>query len=147
MFKVSTGLRNYMLDSGSFRDAMNGCLLKIYGGPEPSSADDATGAQATLLVTISVEDSGDGLNFEAAAVNGVISKAAGEAWQGAVENSGIASFFRLELPNDSQSASLTALRAQGTVGQVAEDLNISNTTLIEYSLQVINHFNVALPSL
>lgn len=145
-FKVSTGLRNHMLASGSFKGAMDGCLLKLYAGAVPESADADLGA-ATLLVTISVSASGTGLSFSATPANGVLSKAAGEPWQGVVANSGTAAFFRLETAADTGGASATEHRVQGSVGMVAADLNLSNTSLLATAVQTINHFNVALPSL
>jgi hypothetical protein len=47
--KLSTGLRNFMLDEGSFRKAFEDSLIKIYSGTAPAEADDI--ATGTLLVT------------------------------------------------------------------------------------------------
>ena len=38
--KSSTGLRNHMMAVGSFKNAMDGCVLRIYGGARPASASD-----------------------------------------------------------------------------------------------------------
>ena len=53
MLKVSTGLRNAMLDTAPLRDALDLGFLKLYSGTEPATADADLGA-AVLLVTISV---------------------------------------------------------------------------------------------
>jgi len=48
--RLSTGLRNWLLDMGSMREAFKDCTLKIYSGAAPTSADDAV--TGNLLVTI-----------------------------------------------------------------------------------------------
>ena len=53
--KISTGMRNWKLGGGSIREALEDCVMKIYSGTPPDSADDA--ASGTLLVTIT-KDSG-----------------------------------------------------------------------------------------
>ena len=50
--RFSTGLRNFMMNHGSFKDAFNGGRLLIYSGTQPTLADDA--AIGTLLCTISL---------------------------------------------------------------------------------------------
>ena len=50
-FKLSTGLRNFVLQRGSIRDALQGGIIQIYSGTQPSSADAAP--SGTLLATIS----------------------------------------------------------------------------------------------
>jgi hypothetical protein len=50
--RFSTGLRNYMMNHGSFKEAFNGGRLLIYTGTQPTLADDA--ATGTLLCTISL---------------------------------------------------------------------------------------------
>jgi hypothetical protein len=145
-FKVSTGLRNYLLDTGAFKTAMDLGFLRIYKGAIPASADDSLGA-ATILVEISVDGLGTGLTFEAAAISGVIAKATAETWQGTCSDSGTATFFRFVQPADTGGAVPAELRAQGTVGTVGAELNLSSAALTVSAVQTINHFNVALPTL
>ena len=57
--KRSTGLRNYMLATGSFKQAIEGSVLSIYAGPVPPTAD-APITGATLLCTISAGGTGVG---------------------------------------------------------------------------------------
>jgi hypothetical protein len=145
-FKVSTGLRNYLLATGSFKAAMDNGFLKIYSGTEPASAGAALGS-AVLLVTISVDAGGGGLSFEASASSGILSKATAETWQGTTAQSGEASFFRFVTAGDAGDADDTAFRVQGSVGVVGSDLNLSAVNLVAPAVQTINHFNVALPTL
>lgn len=49
-FKLSTGLRNFMLDFGSLRKAFENSVINIYSGTAPASANDA--ATGVLLNTI-----------------------------------------------------------------------------------------------
>jgi hypothetical protein len=50
MERLSTGLRNWLLGYGSMREVFADCVLKIYSGTAPASADDAV--TGVLLATI-----------------------------------------------------------------------------------------------
>ena len=137
--KRSTGLRNYMLATGSFKEAMDGKVIKVYAGTAPASADDAIGA-ATLLCTISVDGTGTGGTFEVVPASGTISKDTSEIWTGDVVANGTASFFRMLTTADDNSYSTSAVRMQGTVGLVGADLNFSSVSLTIGDARRINYF-------
>ena len=137
--KRSTGLRNHMLASGSFKDAVNGTVLRVYSGTAPASADDAIGA-AVLLCTISVDGTGTGVTLDASASGGVINKNPSEVWTGDVTTSGTASFFRMEFSSDTGAFSTSAARLQGTVGLVGADLNFSSVSLTAGDARRVNYF-------
>lgn len=137
--KRSTGLRNYMLASGSFKQALAGTVIRVYGGTAPASADDAVGA-APLLCTISVDGDGTGVTLDATASGGVITKNTSEVWTGDVTASGTATFFRMEFAADTGAFSTTAVRMQGTVGLVGADLNFSSVNLTLGDARRINYF-------
>ena len=137
--KRSTGLRNYMLATGSFKEAMDGKVIKVYAGTAPASADDAIGA-ATLLCTISVDGTGTGVTFEVAPASGTISKDTSEIWTGDVVANGTASFFRMLTTADDNSYSTSAVRMQGTVGLVGADLHFSSVSLTIGDARRINYF-------
>jgi len=145
-FQVSTGLRNYMLDTGAFKTGMDLGFLRIYAGAIPASAD-ATLATATILCELSVDGLGTGLTWNATAVSGILSKASGETWQGQNSASGTATFFRFVLTGDTGLTDATELRVQGLVGLVGAELNLSSVTLTISAVQTVNNFNVALPTL
>ncbi len=145
-FQVSTGLRNYMLDTGAFKTAMDLGFLRIYEGTVPADADAAL-APATILCDLTVDGLGTGLTWDAAAVSGIIAKATAETWQGQNSDSGTATFFRFVQPADDGLADPTQLRVQGLVGLVGAELNLSSVTLTVGAVQTVNHFNVALPTL
>ena len=137
--KRSTGLRNYMLASGSFKAALAGTVLRIYDGAAPASADESIGS-AVLLCTISVDGDGTGVTLDATASGGVIVKNPSEVWTGDVTTTGTASFFRMEFAADTGAFSTSAVRMQGTVGLVGADLNFSSINLAPGDARRINYF-------
>lgn len=141
--KVSTGLRNQLLDSGNLKAALAGGLLLIYGGAEPVSADDA--ATGTLLCTISAGGTGAGLNLGAAA-GGSIPKAPAQTWSGINVASGTATHFRYVAAGDTGIASTTALRLQGNVGTEDAALLLSAVNLVNGAPQVIDAVTLTLPA-
>lgn len=143
--KTSTGLRNGMLVTDSFKGIMDGCVLKLYGGTVPADADAAIGG-ATLLCTITQDATATGLLFDTAAVAGVISKDPAQIWRGVNAASGTTTFYRLELVGDAGAASTTAPRVQGTVGTLGADLNLSSVALVASASQTIDFFSMALPT-
>lgn len=143
--KLSTGLRNAMLATGSFKATMEPAQLKIYSGAVPADADASVGS-ATLLTTITEDATGTGLDFDVAAVAGVLAKDPAQIWRGVNVAGGAATFFRLVAAGDDGTSSTTQPRAQGTVGAAGADLNLSNPTLISGASQTIDAFNVALPT-
>lgn len=145
MAKQSTGLRNYMLDTGSFKAAMDGGFVKIYAGTIPSSANDSLGG-ATLLCTISNNSTATGLTVEAVAADGVITKTIAEVWSGVNVATGTASFFRFVTAADDGTLSTTQRRWQGTVGIAGHDMNISDTALVSAAPQLIDYATFALPT-
>lgn len=142
--KSSTGLVKGMLDSGSFKDMMNGMTLKVYAGTEPASADAAIGS-ATLLLTYSAEGAGYPLSWEDEAVGNVIQKNSGEVWSGVNVASGIASFCRFEMTSDTGTASTTEVRLQGDVGLAGKFLNLSSLSLTAGATQTLESFSIVFP--
>lgn len=50
--KVTAALRNYLLESGSLKDALSNCVLKFYSGAQPATAE--TAPPGTLLCVFSL---------------------------------------------------------------------------------------------
>ena len=146
MAKFSTGLRNGMLATSSFKDQVDGSRLYLYAGTEPTTADAAIGS-ATLLATLT--ESGDGttgLTFGTASA-GVISKATAEVWSTtSITTGGVAAFWRLQASGDTGDASTSAVRVQGSIGGVDADMLLGNTTLVSGEPFSLSYFNVALPT-
>lgn len=144
--KTSTGLRNYMLVTGSAKAALADGFLKIYAGPEPASADAAIDGSHTLLVTIYSDGTSDGINLAATAADGFVEKAGAESWSGTVTTSGTASFFRHVGSADTGASSTTQPRMQGTVALAGAELNISSVDLVSAAPQAVNFYTLQLPS-
>ena len=143
--KISSGLRDYLMETGSFKAGMDGSYLKIYSGTAPASPDDAVPGGATLLCTVSVSGGATGVTLEASATAGQLLKAAGESWEGVNAATGTATWFRLAPTADAADASTSALRVQGTVAQSGADLNITNTSLTSGATQTVDYFSVLMP--
>jgi len=144
--KISSGLRDYLVGTGSFKAGLDGSYLKVYSGTPPTSPDDAVPTGATLLCTVSVDASATGVTFEASATAGLLLKAAAEAWEGTNAATGTATWFRLAPTADTGAASTSALRVQGTVAQAGADLNITSTALTSGATQTVDYFSVLMPA-
>lgn len=147
--KASTGLRNYMLDTGAMKTGLNSGFLKIYSGTPPVTADDAIGSAGTNNLLVTITESGDGvtgLTFAATASAGTIVKNASETWQGTIALSGTATFGRFVTASDTGASSTTERRLQLTIATSGSDLNMTDTTLTSGGVQPINAFSVAFPT-
>ena len=141
--KISTGLSNKLLDTGSLKATMAAGFLKIYSGSAPADADAAV--TGTLLVTISIASSGTGVNFDTAAAAGVLAKAPAETWSGVVSAGGTAGYFRHVAVGDTGASSTTQARIQGAVGVTGSDLNLTSVSLVSAATQTIDFYTVAMP--
>ncbi len=140
--KLSTGLRDQMLDTSPFRTIMDASRLKIYSGAAPASADDAEGA---LIVSVGSAHADTHCHFLASAVSGVLSKDA-NVWSGVAVADATASYFRLVYNTDDGLLSTTQPRMQGTIGTSGADLNMSNVALASGATQTIDTFNLTMPA-
>ncbi len=127
----STGLRNKLLDTNSFKSIFALCFINIYSGSRPASADDAVPGASVLLATISKDGGVTGLSWDTAAAAGVLFKKQTEVWQeDAVLATGVAGWFRIyEAADTPANASSTLARADGTIGVGGADLNLSTINL------------------
>lgn len=127
MITLSTGLQNHLAVTGSLKSALEGCVLRIYSGFTPSHPNNGISGGDTLLVSITLAP--DGLQFEEAAVSGVLLKKASQEWAGTVAATGTAAFFRISPSSDTGSGSSTEVRMQGSVGMLGADLELANVDL------------------
>lgn len=144
--KLSTGLRNYIQDTGSLKDALNLSFIKIYSGTPPADANAAIGGGNVLLCTISNNSGATGLTMAAAAVDGVLSKNGSEVWSGVNAESGTASFYRHVTSSDDGTSSSTQRRIQGTVGLAGADMNLGSLALTSGQTQPIDFYTLTLPT-
>lgn len=146
-FRLSTGLRNKVLDGGTgggFKGALNLGKINIYTGSQPASAD--TGATGTLLGTVTVNDAGTGLTFDAS-VAGVLSKAAAETWKFHGLADGTAGWFRFyESADTPGNTSSTAARLDGAIGTSGAELNLTNLSILTGQVNTVDAFTITQPS-
>jgi UDP-N-acetylglucosamine enolpyruvyl transferase len=145
--KISTGLRNKMLDNNSLKTTLAGGFLKLYSGTVPADADAAISGGNTLLCTVSVNSTGTGLTFATSASNGTIVKNASEVWSGINAASGTATFYRHVTASDTGVLSTTEARIQGTIGLAGTDMVLSNTTLASGATQTVDYYAVNMPAM
>ena len=142
--QFSSGLRDHLLISGSFKSALDGGVIRIYAGTMPATAN-ADSSSLTVLCTISLDATGTGLTWGSTVTAGILSKNTTEVWRGLIVNTGTATFFRFMASSDTGAASTTDKRVQGTIGLVGADLNFSNVNLVAGDYRVIGSLNVTLP--
>jgi hypothetical protein len=148
--RVSTGLRNAMLGTGSFKSIMQNGVIRVFSGVQPSSADDAEAATQLLEITVSsgaftAGTATNGLNLGSAA-DGAISKSTSETWSGTATVTGTAGWFRYYANDLTTGASTTAARFDGSVATSGAQLNMSSTTITSGATTTIDSFRVALPA-
>ncbi len=140
--KLSTGLRDGMLDTSPFKTLLDASRVKIYSGVAPATADAAEG---TLLVSIGSDNADTHCHFLAAAVAGVLSKNA-DVWSGVASADGTANYFRLVVNTDTGVLSTTEIRMQGTVGTSGADINMSSVTIVSGATQTIDTWDQTMPA-
>lgn len=128
--KISTALVAHLLATGSLRDGLQGLVCTLYSGKAPDTADAAIDPDSLVLCTVTVDGNGNGVSFESDVSGGTLSKSTSEVWKGWVQNSGTATFFRLQGMNDTGEASTSLIRLQGTAALLNADLNASSTSLV-----------------
>jgi len=144
-FQVSTGLRDHLLVTGSLKAGVDGGVVRIYSGTVPATADAALSGN-TLLVTISLDDTGAGIHLDDVATSGIAVKDPTETWEGTCVASGVATFYRFSGLADAGALSTTEKRVQGTVGTVLADLLVSSTTYTSATVRRIDSYAVGMPA-
>jgi hypothetical protein len=147
MAKLSTGLRDHMLATGSLKAGIDGGVIRVYSGTPPATADAALSGN-TLLDVISLNATGAGISMAAASSAGVLGKNTGEVWRGLVVATATATFYRFSGLADDGTLSTVTKRIQGTVGVVGADLNFSDVNFVAgpSNYKSIESFNIAMPT-
>ena len=124
--RLSTGLLNKLMDTGSFKTLFSGCFIDFYTGTQPATADAA--ATGTKIATMYSDGTSTGLTFEASATAGVLEKNASETWSGTTIAAGTIGYFRMREATDAGTASSsTAVRYDGAVNTSGAELNMKVT--------------------
>ena len=174
--KLSTGLVNAIMATGSFRSTLNGFELRVYSGAEPATADDAIGgavligkydnggspatfsataddgegATPLLEITVSSGSFTPGTPTSglnfAAPASGACAKAVGEVWSGAATSSGTAGWFRFYANDRTTGADTSHARFDGSVSTSGAQLNMSSTAITAGATTTIDSFVVTMPA-
>ena len=135
--KLSTAAADGMLSS--LATSLNGGLVRIYSGTEPTTADTALGAQVLLATltfgspafnTAGITSSG---NDRVMTANAITADSAADA-------DGTASFFRCT------NTAGTTTYYQGTVGTSGQQLNLTATNIVTGGVVSISSLTVAMPT-
>lgn len=154
--RLSTKLRNNMLNNLGFKETFDGGLLAIFSGSQPASAD--APASGTLLAYFYSDGvtAATGLSFDAP-VDGVIAKAVAQTWSGVALANGVAGWFRfmqfvtnIATTKASGVADDTGTKANarvdGSIGTSGTDMTVSSTNIVQNAMQLLSTFNITLPA-
>jgi hypothetical protein len=148
--RLSTGLRNKLLGTASFKTIMQNGVIRIFPGVQPASADDAEGATHVIEITVSSGTftpgtATNGLNF-ADPASGACTKAAAEVWSGAAVATGTAGWFRFYANDRTTGADTSYARFDGSVSTSGAQLNMSSTAITSGATTTIDSFIVTMPA-
>lgn len=147
--KLSTGLRNGMLNATGMAEALANGVIYVYSGPQPLNADAAV--QGTLLLKITKDGgafnfgtSSNGINLGTPA-SGVVSKDT-DNWQGTGLATGVAGWFRyMGNATDALGTSTALARLDGSVATAGGDMNLSSVNIATGAPTTIDTFQFTLP--
>lgn len=151
MVRLSTGFRDLILGTDSFKGIFDTGVIFLFSGTQPSSADNAV--SGTHLGTITVDGgafafgtAANGLVFDPP-VEGLVSKAAADIWRFTGLEDGTVGWGRLmaNAPDD-LAASAILPRIDFSVGRTGADLNLSSTTIITGQSGTIDTFGYRIPA-
>jgi hypothetical protein len=153
MVRFSSGLRNYIANTGSLKAAFaNGCL-DLYSGVQPSSANNAITGTLLCRVTLNAGAftagaSTNGLNLDTPVVSGTsvtISKVASDVWKGLGLGAGSIGWGRFKANAlDNEGASTTLIRIDFSVGVIGADCNIPSVDVVTGTPITFSTFDIPL---
>lgn len=153
-WRLSTGLRNALLDTNSLAGILADGQIRIFTGSQPSSADE--GETGTHLCTITLSsgsmtsgEADNGLELGTAA-DGTIGKADGEVWSGENIAGGTAGWFRW-YPNDFDDHQGAAsggdkIRIDGNCSTSGAQMNLSSTSLTSGVTTTVDNVELTMPA-
>jgi hypothetical protein len=141
---LSTGLKNYIVSTGSIQAALTNKVLSLYDliGDLPTSADQGVPSSGGISATILRKRDFTGITY-ATASGGVLVPDATlvDSFQALSLPSAVLAVWRIHSGSDTQNTfSSTAIRCQGTIGGVGSgaDLIIHQGDLINIKLKTLN---------
>lgn len=126
--RLSTGLVNKLMVTGSFKTTMALGFIDVYSGAQPASGDAAP--TGTKLAVLSLNSTATGLSLEAATTAaGVASKLASEVWSGLILADGVAGWFRYRAVGDTGVLSTTEARFDGAIATSGAQMSLTTLSL------------------
>jgi len=137
-------------NGGSFDEIFRNCVIEVYSGAQPATADLAESGTKLLRITVA---SGaftpgaptNGLNLGDAAA-GITSKETGEVWSGVGLAAGTAGWFRCYSNAYVTGASETAERFDGLCGVGANELRLSSLSIAVGATTTVDTGQVSQPA-
>ncbi len=146
-FRLSTGLRNAMMDTDGFKGAFDGCKLCVFSGAIPANADADEGSGVKLLeITVDAEAFATHPLHYGTPAGGSIDKSSSETWQGEGLANGVAAWFRIYGPTVITGASTTAVRLDGTVNTSNADMIMTNLSVAAGAITTVDQAEFTLPA-
>lgn len=153
--KLSTGLRDALLNNTGLKDALDGGVIHVFAGTQPAGTDgadlDESGYTKLLEITLDGntftpgDPSTNGLSFDAPA-SGVLSKASGEVWSGEGLAQDVAGWFRFYDKSETTGASTTAIRFDGSIATSGGQLTVSTSTVQIGTPFAVDSLDLTLPA-
>lgn len=145
--RISTGLRNGLLGSNSFKgllEAGAGFFIDIYSGSQPASSDDAP--TGTKLVTVSNNSGGTTLTLAASASGGALAKEPSQIWSGSAIATGTAGWFRVRRNDDNNASSSSFVRYDGACATSGAQMNLGSLTITNGAPITVSAANFTIPA-
>lgn len=150
-FRISTGTRQQLLGTSSFKALFDGGVMDLFTGSQPTTADAVeTGTKLVRISSTSGVGLNDGLRF-GTALAGDLSNTT-PAWQGTVVAAGVAGWFRFYGTGatsgvmGSSGTNGTGIRVDGNVGLSGADLVLTHTNLALDSTLTVGTGTVTVPA-
>jgi hypothetical protein len=143
--RVSTGLRNALLDTAALKTAMDDFFVDVYTGTQPGSAD--TAPSGTKLLTYTVGNDGTtGGDWAASASSGALSKLSSQTLQATGLAEGAAGWFRIRLAGDLGTTNTTDKRIDGSIAQSGSDMDMANLSVTVGQIRTLDSLTITLPA-
>ncbi len=135
---------------GAFVDLFRNCVIDVYSGSQPASADDSESGSKLLTVTLASGSftagvPANGINF-GEVLAGFLSKESGETWSGLGLVDGTAGWFRTYDNAYVPGASDTEIRFDGSVATSGAQFNMSLTAITAGATTTVNSVSLTLPA-
>jgi hypothetical protein len=142
--RISTGLRDDLLDTASLKTAMNLFFVDVYTGAQPGSAD--TAPSGTKLLTYTVGNDGSTGGTWGTASSGSLSKTAAETLQATGLAAGTAGWFRIRLSGDLGTTNTTDKRIDGSIAKSGSDMDMANLSVTVGQIRTLDSLTITLPA-